>query len=51
MKDVLDFKDIRGALEILLHPVIQTFLEIKWRHIRKVCTKLRSSSSSFFLLA
>ncbi len=36
VKDVLDFKDVPGALEILLHPVIQTFLEIKWKRIRKV---------------
>ncbi len=36
MKDVLDFKDVPGAVQILLHPVIQTFLEIKWSRIRRL---------------
>ncbi len=35
IKDLLDFKD-SAAKELLLHPVIQTFLEIKWRKIKKV---------------
>ena len=35
IKDMLDFKNT-PARELLLHPVIQTFLEIKWRRIRKV---------------
>ena len=35
IKDMLDFKNT-PARELLLHPVVQTFLEVKWRKIRKV---------------
>ena len=35
IKDLLDFKN-SPAKEVLMHPVIETFLEIKWRRISKI---------------
>ena len=34
IKDMLDFKNNSAAKYLLLHPVIQTFLELKWRRIK-----------------
>jgi len=49
IKDMLDFKET-NAREILLHPVIQTFLDVKWKKIRVVFF-LTFASYILFLMA
>ena len=35
LKDMLDFKESTAAREVLFHPVMKTYLDLKWRTVKR----------------